>query len=384
MKNNRRHQVKLYPNNFVRSQFETWKRHCRFLHNLSIEQHELMFNRGKFIDYHRQSAELVDLKNECPWLKQTPAWMLQAVLKNVENSYKRRWKKLSGWPKFKKKGRDAACMQLVMKSNDLKNNFLRISKVGWVRFRGSKEKLSCGQLKSLALIQRAGEWYASLLFEIDDAKKSIAPENSIVAFDRGVTHLLTSSNGDLIDNPRHFERSMKKLARQQRVLSRRKKGSKRYEKQRSKVVRSHLDVANQRRNFLHQLSHDIAKNHGIVVLEDLKPARMVHFNYGLSRSILDAGWSMLQQMLEYKLEERKGQLVLVDPAYTSQTCNRCGYVNSVNRKRKQFSCLKCSHDDDADINAAKNILAVGQMVIARGGNDARGHPAKREAVERAV
>lgn len=384
MKNNRRHQVKLYPNDFVRSQFELWEQHCRFLHNLSIEQHKLMLTRGKFIDYHRQSAELVDLKNECPWLKQTPAWMLQAVLKNVERAYKHKYKKIACWPRFKKKGRDDVCMQLTTKNSNLKNGFLKLPKVGWIKFRGSKEKLSCGQLKSLNLIKRAGDWYASLLFEIDDTKKVAAPENSIVAFDRGVTHLLASSSGELIDNPRHFERSMKKLVRQQRALSRRKKGSKRYEKQRSKVTRSHLDVANQRRNFLHQLSHDIAKNHGIVVLENLKPSRMVHFNRGLSRSILDAGWSMLQQMLKYKLKERGGQLVLVDPAYTSQTCNRCGYVNSVNRKRKQFSCLKCSHEDDADINAAKNILAVGQMVIARGGNDARDRLVKREAAERAA
>ena len=305
--------------------------------------------------------------------------MLQAVLKSVEQSFKRKWKRLSNWPKFKKVGHDHACMKLAATNSDVRNGFLKLPKVGFVRFRGLK-KLP-GNLKSFNLIRRAGDWYASLLFDVGDIQKPAAPVNSTVAFDRGVTHLLASSNGDLIDNPRHLERSMKKLIRAQRILSRRKKGSKRHEKQKLKVARVHRDVANQRHDFLHQLTMTIAKNHGIVVLEDLKPSRMVHFNRGLSRSILGARWSKMQGMLEYKLEERSGRLILVDPAYTSQTCSECGHIDRKNRGGKKFECTNCGHQDDADINAAKNILALGQRVIARGGTGAQGRPVKREVAK---
>ena len=146
-----------------------------------------------------------------------------------------------------------------------------------------------------------------------------------------------------------------KLKHVQRSLSRKKKGSNRRKKQQLRLARLHYHISNQRKDFLHKLSTSISKNHGVVVLEDLKIKNMIKFSSGMAKSILDAGWGMFSNMLEYKCRE----VIKINPAYTSQTCSACGHVDRENRCGKHFECLKCVHKEDADLNAAHNILRAG-------------------------
>ena len=283
--------------------------------------------------------------------------MLKAVIGDLDKASKQMFKKTSRRPKFKKHRLHVSTVSLFYPATKttFRNSYLQIPKVGLVRFRGLK-KVS-GTLKSFNLIKRAGDWYASLLFECED---KLNENTSIVGVDRGITSLLAMSDGTLIDNPRWYRSSEQKLKRAQRSLSRKKKGSNRKKKQQLRLAKLHHHVSNQRKDFLHKLSTTISKNHGIVVLEDLKIENMIKFSSGMAKSILDAGWGMFSSMLEYKCRE----VIKVNPAYTSQTCSQCGHGDRENRCGKYFECLHCAHEEDADYNASKNILALGQRVIA--------------------
>lgn len=155
----------------------------------------------------------------------------------------------------------------------------------------------------------------------------------------------------------------------------------RLRKAQARVAKIHQGVARQRADFLHKLSTQIAREHALVCLEDLRvrsmsasaagtqeaPGKRVLQKAGLNRSILDQGWSLFKNQLGYKLEWRGGELVLVNPAYTSQRCHACGPPHADNRKGEAFRCRACGHAEHADVNAAKNILAAGHAVLAGNG-----------------
>jgi putative transposase len=163
--------------------------------------------------------------------------------------------------------------------------------------------------------------------------------------------MLADSEGKLTENPKFYERAMKRLAHAQRIVSRRKKGSKNREKAKLLVMRLQRKTRRQREHFLHVESSRLAKNNGVVVIEKLNVAGMIRGR--LSRSIADAGWSMFAQMLRYKLEWSGGSLVEVPAAYSSQTCSACGCVDTLSRRGERFCCTGCDYVDHADLNAAK-------------------------------
>ena len=293
----RRHTIKLYPNDFVKSKFELWERHCRWLWNLCLQQRLDAWSKKKYPSQFDQQKQLTELKQECRWLYETPSQTLQGVIGDLDKTSRQMFKKTRKCPKFKKRNLHSSQSSLYLSAQNthIQNGYLHISKIGLVRFRGLKK--SQGKLKSFNLIKRAGDWYASLLFECEDA---INTNMSVVGIDRGITSLLALSDGTLIDNPRWYRTSEKKLKQAQRLLSHKKKVSERRKKQQLRVARTHARIANQRIDFLHKLSTSIAKNHGFVVLEDLKIENLIKFSIGMAKSILDAGWGMFSNMLEYK------------------------------------------------------------------------------------
>jgi putative transposase len=174
----------------------------------------------------------------------------------------------------------------------------------------------------------------------------------VIALDRGITNLLADSDGKLVPNPKHLEKTLARLARAQRVASRRKKGSKNRKKANARVARIHRKVRRQREHLLHQLSHDYSKSHGTVVIEKLNVSGMIK-NPHLARHITGASWSKLAEMLRYKLLWSGGQLVEVPAAYSSQTCFACEHINADSRHGERFCCTSCGYLDHSDLNAAK-------------------------------
>jgi putative transposase len=226
-------------------------------------------------------------------------------------------------------------------------------------------------------VARVGRRWRVTLFCVDVPAAPLAPTGASVGLDVGVTVAAALSNGRLIDNPRHLRRSEDAMKRAQRVLTARRRGSRRRAKAALAVATLGRRIANQRRDFLHKQSRALVNEFDLIAIEKLPIANMTRrpkpvaepeggfapngaaAKAGLNKSIIDAGWFRFREMLTYKAEEAGRQLILVDPHYTSQMCADCGHVDEDNRHGTVFKCVACRHSAHADVNAAVNILRAG-------------------------
>jgi putative transposase len=211
----------------------------------------------------------------------------------------------------------------------------------------------------------AGRWFVSLLCECPIEPHPAS--STAVGVDAGITSLVTLSTGEKITNPKHERRDRTRLAKAQRTVSRKQKGSANRAKARVKVARIHARITDRRRDFLHKLTTRLVRENQAVVIEDLYVRNMVH-NHFLARAISDAAWSDLRAMLEYKCGWYGRDLIVIDRWYpSSKTCSACGHVAaSLPLRVREWNCESCGTRHDRDINAARNILAAGLAVSACG------------------
>lgn len=364
------YKFRIYPSNSQVERLGRWNDGLRFLWNLALEQWLLGYSRPKleriYPSFFSQGKELTELRQNLPWLNDVPRHTFVQILEDLDKAWKRCFEKVSGRPRFKKKD------QSFLSFNEfdhalfrIESNQIRFPKLGW--FRAIVDQFPEGKMKSCTIKRDGDQWFCSVMSEIEipDPKPI---NDSIVALDRGVVDAVADSEGHIIENPRFFAKSQDLLKRAQRNLSRKKKGSKNLEKAKIRVMRIHRKIRRQRENFCHQISHDYAKNHGTVVIEKLNirnmtasasgtvenPGTRVRQKSGLNRSILDSGWGILADQLRYKLLWNGGKLIEVNPAYSSQTCSICEYVDSKSRiSQSRFHCSACGHSENADVNAAK-------------------------------
>ncbi|MGZ3530468.1 MAG: RNA-guided endonuclease InsQ/TnpB family protein [Vulcanimicrobiaceae bacterium] len=245
---------------------------------------------------------------------------------------------------------------------------LRIPNVGWVKLRKGRVVPAH---KRAWLVCKRGPWYAQ--FECEREIATLAASGA-VGLDRGVAVLLATSNGDLIENPRHINAARLHLERAQRIVAKRKRRGKNRRKAVDALARLHEQVQRQRRDHAHKVSRHIVNAFGAIALERLpirgmtrsakgsieKPGRNVAAKAGLNRALLDAGFGQIARLIAEKAESAARQVIYVDPKYTSQTCAQCGHVATENRSGVRFACVTCSHVDRADVNAARVILRRAQ------------------------
>ncbi|UIA82808.1 transposase [Erwinia tracheiphila] len=386
----------LRPNSQQERDMRRFAGACRFVFNRSLalqnENHEA---GNKYISYAKMTVWLVEWKKEpdTQWLKASPSQPLQQALKALERAYKNFFQKRALFPKFKKRGQSDSFRYPQGVKLDQENNRISLPKLGWINYRNSREVI--GEVKNVTVSQSCGKWYVSIQTECEVSEPQ-HESTSMVGLDAGVVKLATLSDGTIFEPVNSFKTNQKKLARLQREMSRKVKFSNNWKKVKRKVQKLHSRIANIRRDYLHKVSTTISKNHAMIVIEDLKVASMsksaagtasqhgrnVRAKSGLNRSILDQGWYELRRQLEYKQLWRGGQVLAINPAYTSQKCACCGHTAKENRQsQSQFECLACGYTENADINGARNILAAGHAVLAGGEMAALGRSMKQEPTE---
>jgi putative transposase len=291
-------------------------------------------------------------KQETPWLKEADSQVLQQKLIDLDAAYRNFFQKRAGYPKLKSKSdKQAIRYPQRVKFTESKTY---LPKVGWVStvfhrpLVGTKKSVTFSKTKS-------GRYFVSVLCELDIEVP--VNNNPAVGIDLGLSSFAVLSTGEHIVSPQYFRKSEKKLAKVQRRLAGKKKGSANRAKARAQVARLHEHTANQRKDFLHKLSHAITTDFGFVGLETLHVKGMVR-NRRLSKSISDSGWAEFVRMCKYKAETSGACVVQVDKFFpSSKTCGNCGYVHAdLQLSDRKWICPQCASELDRDLNAARNIL----------------------------
>ena len=352
---------------------------CRWVWNQAIAEQQRRREAGeKFAGHAAMCKWLTAWRNasDTAWLAEAPIHPLQQTLRRLEAAYQRFFAGQGGYPKFKRRGQEPGLRFPDPKqfALDQGNARVKLPKLGWQRLRQSQPVP--GVPKNASVTTERGKWFVSLQVELPDVLPS-ANVRPTLGVDLGVALFAATSDGRAVAPLDALRKRQRQLRHAQREVSRKVKGSRNRRRAVERLGRLHARIAAQRNDWLHKLSTELADAHPVIAIEDLKvaamsasaagtadaPGKRVRQKAGLNRAILDQGWAEFRRQLDYKCAARGGAVVPVPAAYTSQSCSRCGFVAAGNRTAQAlFACLSCGHAENADVNAAKNILAAGLAV----------------------
>lgn len=373
------YKYEIFPAKEQKEKLISWTNLCRQTYNSAL------LDRNNYYKKHKKTLKKSELqsiqtadKKKFPFLKEVPSQPLQEVFVRLEKAFDKFFRKEAKYPKQKsqkdyvsitftqfgvarqynkckktgiKKPYTARRAASLGKGGKLQISGLGLLDINWHR------KLD-GRVKQVIIKRQGQRWYAIFSVQKKEEIKPSLDLHNTVGIDVGIKKFAVLSNGEEIHNPKFLRKKEKQLKRAQRKLSKKKKGSKNWWKQVNKVQKLHTKVANQRKDFLHKKSFNLAKNYSIICVEDLKIRNMVK-NRKLSKSIFDAGWGMFRSFLDYKCEKNGGLLIKVEPAYTSQDCSCCGHRVKKSLSVRTHICPKCGVVICRDQNAAINIEQKG-------------------------
>ena len=374
------YKVRLKTNRDIKNKLSRFCGSSRFLWNKFLAMNlDRLENNQSMLWYNEQAFWLTLWKrsDEYSFLKECPSQVLQQKLRDLEKAFKDCFDKsqpLKRMPVFKKKGLGDGIR--FPQGFKIANRRIFLPKIGWIGFHKSCE--ITGKTKNITITKRGGQWFASIQVEqmIEIGKHT---SDSELGIDAGVKCFAAFSDGTKVEGVHSFRKHEHALAREQRKLARKKKGSNNWKKQKREIAKLHHTISNVRQDFLHKLSAEVSEKQAKVYVEVLQirnmsasargsieePGKMVKAKSGLNKSILDQGWYEFRRQLNYKLSWKGGMLVEVNPRHTSQRCSSCGHTAKENRESQAvFKCLACGYEANADVNAAKNILTVGQTGLA--------------------
>lgn len=361
---NKAMKFRIYPNEEQKVQFEKTFGCCRFLYNKMLEDKIREYEKNKKMIF----VTPAQYKGEYPWLKEIDSLALANVQLHLERAYKNFFKQPScGFPKFKSKHRGSKSYTTNVVNGNIKvmQGSLKLPKLSPVKIKLHRLIPSMYKLKSVTISKEpSGKYYASLLYTYESqvSKEKSDIENA-VGIDFAMKGMAVFSSGERGEYPMFYKKAEKKLAREQRRLSKCKRGSKNYYKQKKKVSLCHEKIRNQRKDFHHKLSTKIVNKYDVVSVENLH-MRDMSGTLHLGKGVMDNGYGSFTQMLSYKLEDRGKILVKVDKYYpSSKICSSCGKIkDKLALSERTYSCT-CGNRIDRDINAAINIREEGKRLL---------------------
>lgn len=306
-------------------------------------------------------------EEETKWLSEVSNVPLQQSVCNLEVAFQNFFATRARYPNFKKKDSGGSC-RFTTSGFRIKNGEVWLAKtktplnIVWSRPLPENSPPS----QCTVRITPSGEWFISFLCDVEIEKLPAIDKH--IGIDMGLTALVATSDGELINNPKPYKAHKRKLAHAQKHLARKVKGSKNRQKAKVKVARVHRKISDIRKDQLHKLTTRLVRENQSIAIEDLAVRNMLK-NHCLAGSISDSGWHTLKSMLEYKCNWYGRELRVIDRWFpSSKTCHECGHVaEKMPLEVRDWTCPQCEAVHNRDINAAKNILAAGRVVIACGG-----------------
>ncbi|MDP4509925.1 RNA-guided endonuclease InsQ/TnpB family protein [Nonomuraea turcica] len=369
---------------------------CRAVWNTALEQRRTYRRRGGFIGYHEQARQLVEAKAEpgLQWLAEVPGHCLQQTLIDLDDAcakhgtWKVRWKsKTRTRPSF----RFPEGGKIVVERLNRRWARAKLPKLGWVRFRWSRPL--GGPIKNATVLREGLRWFISFL--VDDGRQTPARHakpGTGIGVDRGVAKIVTTSAGRFHHQVFATDREVQHAAKLQQDLSRTRKGSNRRRRAAQRLRAFSARICRRRQDFAAKTAHVLTLEHDLIMFEALKIQNMTKTvaprpdpdrpgaylsngaaaKSGLNKAILDKGWHRIELAVRSKARYTGTNVITVNPAYTSVTCDQCRHVDAKSRKSQaDFVCTACGHVDHADVNAAKNILTAGRAELATARSAAR-------------
>ena len=367
------YKFRLYPSDSQKELIHKTFGCTRFIYNYFLD--ECMKNG--FIKAFDMCKKIKELYLEYPFLKEVDSCSLRCSIFNLEDSYKNFFEKRSSYPKFKSKYNKQSYRTNCMRSNykgksyssieiDLKNKKIKLPKLGLVDIRGyrNKEYINGRIINATIEKETTNKYYVSVIVEEVEIQKEKINPTSIVGIDLGIKDLVITSNGEKYSNSKEIERREKRLKRIQRKLSRQVKGSKNYYKTKIRLSRLHSKIKNSRKHNIIKIVNKIVKEHDIIVSEKLKVKEMSS-NHTLAKSILDASFNKICEMIKWKVKLLGKYYYQVDTYYpSSKICSHCenktDKTNNLNIRKWQ--CIECGNENDRDINASINIMFEGLKI----------------------
>ncbi|WUD72039.1 transposase [Streptomyces sp. NBC_00510] len=341
----------------------------RLVYNKALEERtRAWYGEQRRVSYVQSSAALTAWKKseELAFLTEVSSVPLQQALRHLQAAFGNFFAKRARYPRYKSLKKSRPSAEYTRSAFTWRDGKLTLAKMaGPLDIRWSRPLPQAAEPTTVTVSRdAAGRWFVSLFCE--DVTSPAPATSAAVGVDAGITSLVTLSTGEKIANPRHERRDRTRLAKAQRELSRKAKGSSNRAKARLKVARVHARIADRRRDFLHKLSTRLVRENQTVVIEDLTVRNLLK-NGTLARAISDAAWTDLRMLLEYKCAWYGRELVVIDRWFpSSKLCGSCGAVRGrLPLNVREWTCV-CGAVHDRDVNAARNILTAGLAASACG------------------